>query len=219
MKRIKIIILLALVGLMGIGIAYAGTFANLSVSAKVINSSPELTLEIKELTTPEQSPWAGTTVTTMNFGTLTHILADGTTDAGVWYSQKYYCVIIYTQSYGHKYEVRSTCAGLTSGGNSLPAGSFGLVPGYAAADEWSAGNAQGAKPTGAVLGDAGPAVATDKVIYTSEAAASNRILRAFYSLPCKTTGGGDPFTGYTPIPLNQPNGDYAGTVTITIAQI
>lgn len=211
MKRMRLIMLVALIGLMGISPVFAADFVNLSVSAQVANTSPELTLEIKELTEPGQSPYNGATVTTMNFGPLRRTL-DGGADAGVWYSQKYYCVLIYPQSYGHQYEVRSACTGLTSGGNSLPAGSFMLSPQHAAADEWSAGDAQGELISGETLGDEGPAVTTGgsyKVIFNSSTG-RNRILRAIYSLPVDAD---------TPIPLSQPSGTYSGTVTITIAQL
>ena len=218
MKKTLIMLLVSLVGLFNVLPCYAAPSVNIAVSAQVPSSTPDLTLVIKELTTANQNPWTGTTVTAMTFGPLIRTLADGT-DAGVWYSSKYYCVIIFTTSFGKRYEVRSTCAGLTSGATSLPAGSFGLTPGYASQDEWSAGNPQGTQPTGSVLGAAGTAVATNKAIYTSETAASNRIIRAFYSLPCYGAGGALPFTGYTPITLNQAAATYSGTVTITIAAI
>ena len=218
MKKTILILLAVLVGLFNVLPCYAAPSVNIAVSAQVPNGTPDLTLVIKELSTPNQNPWTGTTVTNMTFGPLTHTLDDGS-DAGVWFSKKYYCVIIFTTSFGHRYEVRSTCSGLVSGANSLPAGSFGLTPGYAAADEWSPGNPQGAQPTGSTLGAAGSAVATNKVVYTSETAASNRIIRAFYSLPPYGTGGALPFPGYTPITLSQPSATYSGSVTITIAAI
>jgi hypothetical protein len=173
---------------------------------------------IKELTSEGQEPWTGTTVTAMDFGELTHTNADET-DAGVWFSQKYFCVFIFTTSYGNKYEVRSTCTGLSSGANTLPGGSFMLTPGYAKDDEWSKGNAQGEMPTDAVLGDVSSAVKTDQLVYRSEVASTNRIIRAFYSLPGYKSGGADPYDGYEPIKLDQPAGTYSGTVTISIAAI
>lgn len=218
MKTMRIAMLVALAGLWGIGMAYAASFENVEITAGVPDGSPELTIVLKELTEPNQ-PLPVTDVTAMNFGELTHALTAGG-DAGVWYSQKYYCALIFATSYGSKYEVKSTCTGLTSGANSLPAASFGVTPAYAKEDKWvwvGGEKAQGDMPETAELGIAGSAVATDKLIYRSEAAASNRIIRAFYSLPCKTAGGADPFPGYAPISLDQPNGTYTGTVTITIA--
>lgn len=220
MRKGLIMLLLVLISVCSIALAYASSTSNVTVSAQVPNNSPDMTVVIKQLTTPGQDPSTGTTVTTMSFGTLTHLLADGVTDAGVWYSQTYFCVFVYTSSYGHEYQVQSTCTGLASGANSLPAGSFGITPGYSAADAWLIGGVltpQGAQPTGSVLGSAGPAITTNKLIYQSEAAASNRIIRAFYSLPTYATGGALPYSGYIPIPLTQAAGTYSGTVTITIA--
>lgn len=209
--------LLALVGLFVA--AQQANAVDVPVSATISSASPEITVVVKELTTAGQDPNTGTTVTSMSFGTLRHILDDGT-DAGIWFSSKYYCALIYTGSFGKKYEIKSTCSGLSNGANTLPAGSFGLTPDYQALDRWvgtDPSTAQGARPTGSVLGTAGPAIATNKLIYRSETAASNRILRGFYSLPSYKVDGTDPFTGFDPITLTQPAGAYTGTVTITIA--
>lgn len=213
MKRLKILMLVALLCLVSTFAYAAVTSTNVAATATVSDTPPEMTLIIKELTTPTQDPWSGTDVTNMAFGTLTHLLSNGA-EAGVWYSQKYYCVFAFTQSFGKKYEVRSTCTGVGSGANSLPSGSFLVTPGYAAADEWSPGVAQGLMPTGAALGAAGSAVVTNKAVYTSEAAGSNHILRAFYSIPNSST-----VTGFSPVPLTQAPGNYSATVTLTIAAI
>jgi len=224
MRKSKILLLIALIGLLGISLPEATFAADVTVSAQVTNNSPEITIVVKELTTAGQEPWSGTTVGAMNFGQLTHTLTGGA-EAGVWYSQKYYAVMIFTNSFGHRYEIRSTCAGLTSGANSLPTGSFGVTPGYASADRWvgtDSTTAQGTRPTGSTLGTAAAAITglgSFRSIYISETAASNRILRAFYSLPSFLAGGASAFSGYTPIPLTQPAGTYTGTVTITIAAI
>ncbi|MEI6631397.1 MAG: hypothetical protein WCL25_02150 [bacterium] len=218
MKKLLIVMLAALVGLFNVLPCYAASSANVSVNAVVPNNTPQLSLVIKELATEGQEPWTGTDVSAMTFGQLTTKAADGS-DAGVWFSPKYYCVFLFTTSYGNHYEVRSTCAGLSNGATPLPTGSFMLVPGYASADEWSAGNAQGVQPTGSTLGGKDSAVGTDKLIYRSETAASNRIIRAFYSIPSYLEGGAKPYEGYEPIPTSQAAGTYTGTVTITIAAI
>ena len=217
MKKRLIMLLVVLMSVCSIALSYAASTANVSVTAGVSNNSPELAVIIKQLNTPAQDPNSGVTVTAMSFGTLTHLLADQT-DAGVWYSQNYFCVFVYSTSYGKKYQLQSTCTGLTNGAASLPTGSFGLTPGYAAADSFTVDGLtpQGAQPAGSVLGSTGPAIATNKQIYQSETAASNRILRGFYSLPSYGAGGTLPFTGYTPIPLSQAPGTYSGTVTISI---
>ena len=222
MKRLILCVLaLAVVSFLGLGISQAASSVNVAVTAKIANSSPEISVVIRKFTdgNPDNDPWTNSTeVSSMDFGTLVHMI--GTTDAGLWYSQAGFCVVIYSQPYGYPYDVKSTCVGLTSGGSSLPAGSFGLTPVYSKYDKWvwTGGEAvQGDMPTGASTGTAGSAVATNKLIYTSETGtATARILQAYYGLPPKTTGGGDPFSGYTPIPLTQASGTYTGTVTITI---
>ncbi|MFA4984870.1 MAG: hypothetical protein WC559_06190 [Candidatus Omnitrophota bacterium] len=218
MKKLKVVMITIAVILLAASVAYAASYANIGITAQVPNNSPQLSVIIKELTSEGQEPWTGTTVTAMDFGELTHTNTDST-DAGVWFSQKYFCVFIFTTSYGNRYEVKSTCKGLTSGANTLPTGSFMLTPGYTKDDEWSKGNAQGEMPTNAVLGDASSAVKTDQLVYRSETAGTNRIIRAFYSLPSYKSGGADPYDGYEPIKLDQPAGTYSGTVTISIAAI
>jgi len=231
MKKLNIMLLVMLIGLCVTSlprIAFAGVdHADVPVSANIPDATPEITVVVKELNTPGQYPSDGTTVDTMSFGQLTHTLSDGT-DAGLWYSEKYYCALIYTSSWGHPYEIRSSCAGLSDNALSLslPAGSFVLTPGYAGADRWV-----GLDPTTAQdtttddppgdLGTIGSAITGGSytVIYASEPAASNRIIRAFYSLPPKGPGGVDPYPDYEPIPLTQLGGTYEGVVTITIAAL
>lgn len=214
----------SLAGLFVAFLANAAFCADVTVSAQVPAATPEVTVVVKELTTPNQDPSTGTTVTSMNFGELTHTLAGGG-EANVWYSQKYYGVLIYANSFGNQYDIRSTCGGLASGGNSLPTGSFGITPGYSSADRFDGADpstAQGVQPAGSSLGSAGPAITglgSFNSVYTSEVAGSNKILRAFYSLPGYAAGGASPFSGYDPIPLSQPAGTYTGTVTITIVAI
>jgi hypothetical protein len=102
-----------------------------------------------------------------------------------------------------------------------------LVPGYIGLDRWIGTDEKSAQDTDNVppgdLGTPGPAVTGGvdvfKSIYVSEPEATNRILRAFYSIPPFATGGAEAFPGHVPIPLNQPGGSYTGTVTITISAL
>lgn len=221
MRKMIVLLLAVVVGLIPAACVYGASSVNVTVNAVVPNATPEITTLVKLLTTPGQNPWDGTTVTQMNFGELTHELAGGD-DAGVWYSQKYFCLFIFANGFGHRYEIKSSCSGLTSGANMLPTGSFGLVPQYIADDRWDGGDpgsAQGPRPAGSVLGTSGPAITSNKRIYRSETEGSSRILRAFYSLPPYEAGGADPFPGYDPVPLTQASGTYSGVVTITIAAL
>ena len=218
MRKGLIMLLLVLISACSIVLAYAASTSNVTVSAQVPNNGSDMSVTIKQLNTPGQDPSSGTTVTAMNFGTLTHTLQDNS-EAGVWYSPNYFCVFVYTTSYGKKYQIQSTCTGLSNGSASLPSGSFGISPAYAAADAWSINGTltpQGAQPSGSVLGSTGSAILSNKLVYQSEAEASNRIIRAFYSLPGYLAGGALPFAGYSPIPLTQAPGTYSGTATISI---
>ncbi len=225
MKKTMVVMLIALVGLFVA--AQQGYCVDVPVSASITNSSPEMVVVIKQLGTANQDPNTGTTVTTMNFGTLTHMA--GTVDTGCWFSTNYFAALMYTNSFGKKYEVRSSCSGLSNGTTYLPATSFGIVPAYWGGDmwdpsvstSWQGPNQNTADVTsGAIKGTAGTAVASLKPIYTSEPAGSNRIIRAFYSIPPPAAVGQPvPFTGYAPMPLSQAPGTYTGTVAITIAAI
>jgi len=224
MKKLNIMLLVTLICLCVTSIVLAVDYADYVVSADIPDYTPEITVVVRELTVPDQEPSSGIPRLSMNFGTLTHALA-GAGNAGVWYSTKYYCAFIYTGSWGYPYEIRSSCAGLsdTAQGLSLPAGSFMLTPSYKGADLWVEGDPTSAQdtdddPSPGTLGTVGSAItgASYKVLYTSDTAASNRIIRAFYSLPGYGAGGADPYEGYEPILLTQLGGDYRGTVTITI---
>jgi hypothetical protein len=219
MRGLKLFFSTAFLALGAIAVVYAGSSASIGGVAHVPRGSPSINLIVKELTQANQEPWSGATVQEMNFGELTYKLTDGS-DAGVWFSPKYYCVFIITTSYGHHYEIKSSCTGISSGTDALPAESLGVTPAYRPEDEWKwdGGSApQGAMPEGSTLGSAGPAIVADKSLYKSESnRSSNRIIRAFYSLPCYGAEGALPFAGYKPIPKAQAAGTYTGTVLISI---
>ncbi|MFH1854333.1 MAG: hypothetical protein ABH815_03365 [Candidatus Omnitrophota bacterium] len=199
---------------------------NITVNAVVPNLSVEIDITILKFTdgNDDKDPWSNSTeVTSMSFGALTNRLADGK-GAGLWYAEAGFCVNVYAQGYGHKYEVKSTCTGLASGSNRLPDNSFGLTPVYSADDLWDITDPtsrQGDMPTatGAQLGSSGSAVATDMLIYRSDNPSTARIIQAYYGLPPYEIGGADPFPDFERIPLSQASGTYTGTVTITIVAI
>jgi hypothetical protein len=224
MKKLNLLLLVLFVcASVCFAINYAYSDATVAVSAYIPSYSPEITVALKTLTSAGQDPSTGTNTTVMNFGTLTHNLTTGG-DAGLWYSPTYFCAFIYSNSWGHQYEVRSSCDGLSNGVVSLPPASFMITPSYSTTDRWNATNnatAQGAMP--GTLGTPGSAVTSaggHKVVYTSEAAASNRILRSFYSIPTYNSTGAAPYSGWQGIPLNQTGGStYSGTVYITVSAI
>lgn len=225
MKKLFIMFLgVTTVLFLGAGVCFAANTVNIFATAVISNSSPEIGVTILKFTdgNEDNDPWTNSTEeSSMHLDTLMHLLDDGS-DAGVWYSEAGFCVVIFAQPYGDPYEIKSTCLGLTSGGNPLPAGSFGLTPVYSAKDRWNGVDPtteQGAMPIGASLGTAGPAITANKLIYSSESGIGTaRIIQAYYGLPPYEIGGADPFPGYDPIPLTQAAGTYTGTVTITISQ-
>ena len=203
---------------------------SLGVSASVPAVAAEVDLVILKILDgdPDQNPWTNSTdVTTsmsLDFGELIHTYvdpADGLTkDAGVWYSNTLYAVILYAQGFGGRYEIRSTCAGIGSIPNTNN-NYFGLTPAYSSVDEWSPGNLQGTKPTGATVGPEGNAISgTYRQIYTSETSPSTaRIIQAYYSIPGYDLDGSIPYTGWTGIPLEITPGSFVGNVTISIVAI
>lgn len=227
MKKLGILLLgIAMVGLLVAGDCFAVSEVNINAQAVIDSYSPSITVVIRKFTdgNPDDDPWTNSTeVSSMDFDTLVSVLTGGGS-SGLWYSTAGFCVVIYTQPYGKPYEVKSTCYGLVgqTTGATLPAGSFGLTPIYSKFDKWvwDGGWAyQGDMPAGASLGSAGPAIATDKLIYSSETGtATARIIQAYYGLPPYKTGGVDPHPGFVPIPLTQAADTYKGIVTITISQ-
>jgi hypothetical protein len=228
MKKLNLLLLVTFVCVLVLSTARYAFSADIGVSASIPSGTPSVTVTLKELDTPGQDPGtSGTEVGSMSFGELTHFLSDNITDAGVWYSQKYYCAFIYTQSWGSNYEIRSSCAGLSDGTNSLPAGSLMLTPGYIGADRWNGDDPLTAQDTDdtppGTLGSVTRGITGNgyAVVYTSEDPGTNRILRAFYSIPGYLDGGAKPYADWQPITLDQPGSTtaYSGTVSITIAAI
>lgn len=219
MKKILSYCLTFAVVLFNVGALNAATSVNLATTASVLASTPELTVLVKQIDDgdPDNNPWTGSTdVNSLAFGPLGRILDNGS-DAGVWFAKRFFAAIISTQPFGKPYNINSSSTGVTSGVNTLPAPAFVLAPGYAALDEWSPGNPQGAMPLGASLGTKGSAVAVNKLVYSSETGvATARIIRAFYSIPPKNADGTDPYPGWSGVPLSQEPGSYSGAVTLTI---
>lgn len=228
-KTVIFLIVIALLSVAGIVSSFAAvTSQPLAVSAVVTPSTPEMTLTILEITDgdPDNNPWTNSSKVTTNalsFGTLVHTYIDPTDglpkEAGVWYSKKYFCVVIFTQGFGRKYEIRSTCANLTTIPNTN--NYFALIPVYSDQDKFDPTTSvtQGAMPAGAVLGTPGSAIATGKVIYTSESPSTGRIIQAYYSIPTKKADGSDPYPNWTGIPLSTTPGNVSGTVTLSIVAI
>jgi hypothetical protein len=222
-EKMKKIMLMLLVGLFCVTTAYANSIT-VNVQASIPVGTPEMTIALYKCDGWDQAqrnnPWLGQSIGSMEFGELLHRDENGV-EVGQWYGRYFFFVAIFTSSFGNQYVVSQQATHLTGGGFELPIGCFGYVPDYSALDEWSPGHPQGDMPQGAQLGIPMHAAGTNGYIYISELAATNRIIRAFYSIPRPEAAGPGPvislWSGYEAIPLSQPGATYTGTVTLTIA--
>ena len=185
---------------------------NMQAKATVPKMTPDLNFSIWKLTQVGQDPAEGIQVPTasLDFGEL---VISSKKDR--WYSANVFCVMLYANSYGQRYEIKNSCPGLAGIGTSdtgkLPDASFQFAPTYDPNDlSQGSREPQGPIPTGAALGNAGAAVGENKLIYGSEAAGTSHVVRVYYAIPAE---GGEP------IPLNQAAGTYKGTVSITITAL
>ena len=209
------------IGLAGISSVFGQT--SIPISAEIPFLSPEMEVVLKKLTQPNQQPAQGSTVDVMSFGQLIHLLPDSGKEAGHWFTTTYFCAWIWSNSYGHPYEIKSTCLGLNGPGGSFPH-CFKLAPVYSPDDMFDGKHAQGAKPSGATLPypDGTSAIGNDVLIYRSEPLrGTSRVIQAYYSIPtyAQSQSQTPPFPEWEPIPLDFTAGEYIGVVTITLAQI
>ena len=225
MKKLKSGRILSLFSLFAV-IFCKPCFANdITVNAQIPDNPPQVTLTIRAFTdgNPDNDPWTNSNeVQTINFGSLTYLLADGS-NAGSFFSNTGFCVIVSTQPFGKPYEIWSRCDSIGNGLNVLEPGNFGMVPAYSSSDKFKYPDGtlhdQGDIPLGARLGDPGTAITPAGLVYSSESGeAIGRIIQVYYSIPPYKAGGGDPFPGYKPIALTQSPGQYSGLITITISQ-
>lgn len=221
MRNLKVIMLITLICLWGITAVTAQNdsnvpsrnVVNLPARATVPVMTPEINCSVWKVTRVGQNPQEGVSASAMDFGELVKAENSAAGNAH-WYSPNVFCVRIQTFSYGQRYEIKNTCEGLASSGTSLPAGSFRLEPNYSADDAWLTSQPQGPMPDGAELGSGVCAIGANKLIYRSEPSASNRILRAYYTLSEQ-----DDSADWEAIPLTQPAGVYQGVATITITAV
>lgn len=105
---------------------------------------------------------------------------------------------------GIPYAITQTGSAPTTGVDTIPAGACTVVPVYSSADN------TGASFVG-TLGAPGSWVATNKVLYTSDAEGSGRVIQAHYAITDDPASGGT-----AAVPSDQPPGTYSSTVTFTI---
>ncbi|MGE5308560.1 MAG: hypothetical protein ACM3OC_05725 [Deltaproteobacteria bacterium] len=195
---------------------------DLVVSANVPTNAPQLSTTILKITDgdPDKNPWTNSTVEqTLDFGQLTFLLSDNT-NAGGFFSNTEFCVILFVEPFGKPFNILATCSGISGSGGALPVGSFGLVPVYSDTDKWifpSGEKVQGDMPSGAKLGDPGPAVPGGTVYSSETGNARSVILQLYFTIPPFGSGGTLFYPGYVQIPLTQAPGKYSGTVTLTLS--
>lgn len=231
MKKLILTTLAIVIVLFAATLAQANSIP-ITVQANVPYGSPSCSIAILRLDEPNPpDPWAvGLQVSTMNYGELTHFYTNQQgqqEESGHWYAKYYFMVFVYSTSFGHRYQIDSHFEGLTgvSTGRVLPQNCMGLTPWYEEDDKWKiGGDPQGPQPMGSELGNGGQMESAygDNMIYRSEIAASNHILRGIYGIPTY-----DEFSNPPPIPgweetgrieLSYPQDMYRGTVTITMVE-
>lgn len=210
----KSLIMLLVLALCVVPVCQAASSATISVSATVPNSlelSWGMAKVDSKLTDDSTDDTWTPNQTAMAFGDLRHYLANNQ-EAGIWFSQYYFPIFMSAITGGSKYKIQQTSSGLAKGAVKLPK-AWGIA--YIACWD-TANNREVGCPEGATKGQPGPAEASNKVIYDSGTGAAMTTVRADYAIPLYKTGGGDPFPGYEPIPLNQQYGTYSGSVTISV---
>jgi len=200
-------------------VALAATTASVNVSADV-SEQLELVVTLKRVVDSQDPGTEGTDVTSMGFGSLTDTFADGT-NAGSLFSRTWFAAFLVAKTSGRPYVIRQSSDGLTSGSNTIPTNAYLMIPDYEPNDlfTWPGGSAaQGAQPTGSTLGSAGPATGLNKTVYTSGSAGLSRIIRCYYTVTNGYKADGSTWDGFSgdPISLDQPSGNYSGTVTYSV---
>lgn len=212
----KLSMFLALVFILSLAsVCQAADSATIDVSA-FVDPTVELTWGMAKVDSmltadPADDVFTGNQ-TVMDYGTLSHLLADGTSEAGTWYSRFYYAVFMSAITGGAKYQLQSQSAGLFADTIKLP-----KAWAVKSVSCWnSVTDAAVPCPAGSAVADPQPAEGT-VILYDSGAQDTSTIaIRADYAIPGFNADGSDPFTGFEPVPVNQNAGTYAGQVKITV---
>ncbi len=240
MKK-TIVLLMAVAMLFGVqAVSWAATTQSIGVSVTIPAPGVSIPSGKTILRCPGTMPTSGDpwtypgcvkNLTTMDFGTLTHLLSDGK-GAGCFFGPNYFIVYLYPDVWGGVgYEITQSFSWTTAG---FPSSALVMTAVYSREDRYDLNGdgdvndpgetPQGDKPAAAVLGNAGlPQLAAGGVrqVYKSEKPGSARIVRAQYGLPPypgtdATLPENNRPTGWAPVPLTLGQGTYSGTATITI---
>lgn len=196
MRKLTTYFTMVAVILMTQGSAFAATV----VKAVSVNASIQSALDL-EMTIIQHEGATDTTVSTMNFGSLTPNPFGGM-DSG-----RFFTVFLTGRTQQLPYVITQTGTSLNNGAATMPNGAQNLAIVYATQD-----NGGQPIPTGAALGTNGTWVATNKTVYDSENAnAQQRTVQAIYGLR------GDPALGPGNfVPPSQPSGNYTAQITYTL---
>ena len=178
--------------------AFAATSQTVNVTANV-DSTLDLVMAVYQLD-GNGDPVGGDLGTSMPFGTL-----ERDTVNGVMRGAAAYTVYLGTNSSGRPYTVAATMPSLSSGSTVLP---------HAMVCEVISARSNGDDISGDSFPTGGQdAVMSNSTIYTSNTSGAGAVIQLVYGI----SGGPTPFTGWEPILLDQPSGNYSASLVYTIA--
>lgn len=209
----KKIISLAVIAVMVVGFEAPAFATSFSLPSTPITASVDgnLTLTATLFKDSAAGP-TGLALSAINFGqlqTFTNTSTNGQTlrssDTGIGAVMGGVVALISANSHGLPYTISQTGTALTGSGGTIPTGACTVVPFYAVQDNF--GNSI---PGGAAVGAKGSWVGT-RTLYTSEPAASIKIIQAHYSITDDPAAGAS-----SAVLVSQAGGTYSGSVTFTV---
>lgn len=195
----------SLIAILGAGLAYADgtgvvTTGVIPVTASV-GGNLSFAWELYDQTGNQNFSWSAPKgKSSLNFGAL-----QKTATGGVYYSPKWYALVLYTSA-NSPYNIQQGYTSLSGTGGNLDK-SFVVTPDYQTSDMWDGKYAQGSKGND-ILSSA--SLVKNTILYAGNAGQS-RIIRVYYAIPQSSS-----VSGFSPVTASQPQGDYYGSVTVTI---
>ena len=119
-----------------------------------------------------------------------------------------FAVVFEVNTHQAVYTIQQNGTALTAAAITLPTGACTVTPVYSPLD-----NGTAPMPAGASLGAAGPWLGS-KILYSSGASGASRVVQGVYGI----SGLDVPAGGTAAIPIDQPLGNYSGTITFTLVQ-
>lgn len=210
MNRIVKYLAVSVIAVCGAGLAYAGgtnvvTTSVIPVTASV-GGNLSFSWELYDQGGNQNFSWSAPTVNSLDFGALKK-----TSTGNVYYSPKWYALVLYTSA-NSPYNIQQSYASLSSTGGAKLDNSFVVSPDYQSEDKWDGKYAQGSKGNDIV---SSPSLVKNANILYAGNAGQSRILRVYYSIP-QSAPTGTTITGFTPVTASQPQGNYYGSVTVSI---